>query len=952
MRVLRPVIATLFLCVLFATSLQAQVQSLVTVRTKSFSFANQLPSNEIYKLYQDHDGFLWLGTTGGVARWDGYQLRVFANNVQHPTMLADNRITDIAEDDRFVWIANRRGINLWDKQLMRLSPLADTLTAGQNVQYLVWADSMVWAATSRRLFRSRRGDAPLEELDGSRLPLGDLRITALKRDAGGHLWLAMGHQLVTYDSARDCFIVRARLPEGTVINDIFEDRNRQFWIGTTGGGLFRMVMGAADSLGTVIHHPIISPLLHQPERGILSICQDNVRGWLWLISFNSLYAFDFDYHRQELVPVDLNHGVPTERSYIMGLVDHESNLWLSSHDHGSIVSFVDETMDNKLIKQASLAQGFSPNLVALGLDSDGTLWWLQENYGLCARRSGDGRVFFATGAAQEATLDARKITFSRTHQGVWIIGPRRREICHFVLRDGQIVQDKSIQTDEMFGWKHRAELILEKPGGLFWVGGKNDVALLNAQGDFVDQIPFSATAICGGEAGVAYVADRTGRVLRLELKGNKLNIGREFSISLVEDEFITNLAVDAGGRLWTCTNLQRFGSFDEQSGDFIDKTWLLNLGGTTILHMMADNRAVWITTHNKALRINTANESVTEFLISDGNMGVELLRQRAACTDGALTVYLGGQGDITSITFPAVERPRSIPHAPSLTDIKIDAKSIFFADSLFQHSSTNSDGFIEAGYPPTLHVKGNYSRISVYFSSLGFVTASPVLYSYRIPEQDTTWVLCPMDVHYAIFRSLPKAPCTLQVRASYDGVHWTPPTNVLRMNVKAGWWLSGWAIAVYVLLALLLVAGLFFLHYRLRRAAPVIPSAIIVQMEGNQSPVPAATPEEQFIREMADIIRAHIADDTFGLSDLADMLCISKSSLHRKVKQITGRTPLDVIRSVRLQYAKGLLANQKMSVSDVAYASGFTSPKYFSKCFKEEFQLTPKAYVESLDTPH
>ena len=103
-----------------------------------------------------------------------------------------------------------------------------------------------------------------------------------------------------------------------------------------------------------------------------------------------------------------------------------------------------------------------------------------------------------------------------------------------------------------------------------------------------------------------------------------------------------------------------------------------------------------------------------------------------------------------------------------------------------------------------------------------------------------------------------------------------------------------------------------------------------------------ASADTQFLQAMADSIHAHLAEEGFGVEQLATDLNVSKSTLHRKVKAMTGLTPLEFIRNVKLKYACAMLARHDRPIAEVAYATGFSSPKYFTRCFKEEFGLTPR----------
>jgi len=75
---------------------------------------------------------------------------------------------------------------------------------------------------------------------------------------------------------------------------------------------------------------------------------------------------------------------------------------------------------------------------------------------------------------------------------------------------------------------------------------------------------------------------------------------------------------------------------------------------------------------------------------------------------------------------------------------------------------------------------------------------------------------------------------------------------------------------------------------------------------------------------------------------------MSRGSLYSKVLLLTGKSPVEFIRSIRLKKAVYLLENSQMTISQIAYEVGFNTPKYFAKLFKGEYNILPSAYVTSL----
>ncbi len=102
--------------------------------------------------------------------------------------------------------------------------------------------------------------------------------------------------------------------------------------------------------------------------------------------------------------------------------------------------------------------------------------------------------------------------------------------------------------------------------------------------------------------------------------------------------------------------------------------------------------------------------------------------------------------------------------------------------------------------------------------------------------------------------------------------------------------------------------------------------------------------DQQFIDRLIAVIEEKMSDDELDVNMLADAACMSKSSFYRKVKAITGISPVEFVRNIRMKHAVSLLQDEEMSIADVAYAAGFSNPKYFSTCFKEQFGVSPKEY--------
>lgn len=102
--------------------------------------------------------------------------------------------------------------------------------------------------------------------------------------------------------------------------------------------------------------------------------------------------------------------------------------------------------------------------------------------------------------------------------------------------------------------------------------------------------------------------------------------------------------------------------------------------------------------------------------------------------------------------------------------------------------------------------------------------------------------------------------------------------------------------------------------------------------------------DEEFMNKVIRIIEDNITDDNFGVEKMADILCMSRSSLLRKIKTIFNLSPLDFIRLIRLKKAAEYIQEGKYRIGDICYMVGINSPSYFSKLFLKQFGMTPKDF--------
>jgi signal transduction histidine kinase/DNA-binding response OmpR family regulator len=117
------------------------------------------------------------------------------------------------------------------------------------------------------------------------------------------------------------------------------------------------------------------------------------------------------------------------------------------------------------------------------------------------------------------------------------------------------------------------------------------------------------------------------------------------------------------------------------------------------------------------------------------------------------------------------------------------------------------------------------------------------------------------------------------------------------------------------------------------------------QIEVNPSEVTITPVDEKFLKQALEVVEKYMDNPDFSVEDFSREMCMSRKALYNKILSLTGKAPLEFIRSIRIKRAAQLLEKSGMTIAEIAYDVGFNNPKYFAKYFKEEFKVLPSQYI-------
>ena len=247
----------------------------------------------------------------------------------------------------------------------------------------------------------------------------------------------------------------------------------------------------------------------------------------------------------------------------------------------------------------------------------------------------------------------------------------------------------------------------------------------------------------------------------------------------------------------------------------------------------------------------------------------------------------------------------------------------------------------------TLMVLPNQRSASLSFAAVDLVPSRLIRYAYwmQAPGHPTD---CPHWVYTnnpaVNFTNLQPGEYSLHLRSTNSDGVWTDNERVISLEVVPTF-AEQWTWLFLTILGVILT--LLILHYVQHRVR--VHQEEMVRMEVSAARIemlasPTNKADQEFIQKLMQVLESHLSDGELQVNDLADDMNMSRATLYRRLKQAVDLSPNDFIHQVRMRRSAELLTQTTDSIAQIAYSVGFNNPKYFSKCFRQDYGVSPAEY--------
>lgn len=783
-----------------------------TIQAQHLSFHNissnsQLPSGETRKLCQDSDGYLWIPTSNGLARYDGYDFLFVKTDKSTRQQVLSGYVNLVSEDSSGnLWIGTNNGLFLMDKETGNISKKLTPVMDNSHIEAVLPAkDGTVWVATNRGLFAKLPNSEDFAYCTEEEWGITPTDMKTLAMDNAGYLWIGTWSEgLLRYD-VRGRKVVRFKsVPELKSPHTLFFDRDRNLWAGTWGSGLLRL-----DNLYSSSGPNITVYRKGKSETSLLDdiiycINQDPATGDLWIGSRSGLSIL----HNKDLLnpdarfenysPSQPGRDLPfNEINSIIPTRDHY--MWLSSGGGGV---FCTDTRSREIEGNGlnSIRKDYGTSSVrALSHSSDGIFRLSITGYGLFEYDlEKDRYTKFQTKYIQD---------FIEVGEGQVLAGS---ETGIMVCRKGQVPRKIAVSgfTDPFITRFHR------DIDGQLWVGTRENFGILTEDRRYIcinrmlknpaDSIPPCLICDLASEKnGSIWAATSDNGIFHYTqtVEGYEC---RHFEMPLTYGAIC--LWSDSSKCIWV----------GSENGLYIIKDDVLQMvkpgdallsNGTVVTNIREDrNGHLWIATNKGLIQMNRDKDGnpdrISLYTSSDGLMDNYIPRNTIEeLEDGSFLVGSAHGISVVPLFPPIAGQDGEEEGTVAITDFKVFDKSIrgFEAKEkmgISRLSIDRSDSFT---------LKHSQNNFTIEFARINFRHSGSTRYAYMLEGYDSDWISTDASHRNAYYNNLKPGNYTFLVKASKSNGLWTAPRTI-RIRVKPAPWASWWVKCIYVFIIALMVA--------------------------------------------------------------------------------------------------------------------------------------------------
>lgn len=1036
----RQILKTLIALIFYSVVSEAGAADAYRAREKTpdycfrhFTTSNsRLSFNGINCLAEDNIGFIWIGTSDGLNRYDGSQFTTF---MKDELGLSSSFIVSLFYDNDRLWIGTDNGVAYYDYNLNRFIPFLTSSNKGTVIRGKITVitkdnNGNIWfAANEHGAFRYDKSSGHLYNyfIDSDHRLAANIR--SIYFDDNNRCLLSL-----YFKNLYVADLVKERLTPVSVNNDPSWFANDNIINIQKASDSSIYVLSVNRGLTEIVHNGTGRTLTAEPVRYEPMGMKISPAGDIWIATSGGLFHYAREYDRLRVINHEPANSTSLTDNYLTCFMqDSRGGLWCGTFSSGlDYSSSLTDNFNRVFIKSGHTGQ--PAKVKSISIDIYGNIWLATDGAGLMRTDGTSGvTVRYRPDIIPEHTYDVcvvNKELWISASDGIYRIDTESGS-CHHYDSDNS---KAALWENKLIGIRSTSgsDVLILTTLGLYRYNRAH-----NSFDAFKGLDECYITDIAEDDYGDLWISTFAHGLIHYDTARQRIISAYHHndadSMSLPTDKLLS-VMIDNHGNVWASSFGAGILNINEMTGVKVyDRKYFGDILPSNVIYQILQDRSgkMWATTSCGLLSFERGKCNATIYHTHHGLLNEDFATARGTVgRDG--TFYLCSADGYVSFK-PQLLRATTDNHRLVITGFRINGERIEAGDrsSILERS-------IDITNTIRLNHKQNdieFTLSDISFSDIGGMNGL----FYRLNGSEREWRPIPADGVLS-FPNMTPGDYTLEFcRILSDSVSSTsikPLHAPVSIHMSEVFYKTTFAQAAYILISLILISIIWQVIYqrRMKRAETIrqhqlkeqemkaynekidmisyianslrTPLALIrnpltnilrTGVDGqladdfmvirngterlskvlaeftalndpheNQSNMESENSEEEsvpvmilpgggniikltdadaeFIKKLDEIVMENIGDPDLSNTILAHQLCMSKSTLVRKIKNLLNTTPKDYVLARRLALAAEMLKNPSCRVNEVCYAVGFNTPSYFTKCFKKAYGMLPSEY--------
>lgn len=803
------------LCLIFtfilSTSLWAGNKA-DTYHFKPISTTVNFPTNEVRKLYQDSQGYIWISTYNGLLRYDGYSIVVYKpDGVNHGRSI-DSFVNMISEDgDNNLWIGTHNGLYVLHKQTDEIEKIISPVLQVGNVE-AVYCTSKgdVWAGSNKGLFHRKAGSRTFECRQ-------NVDVKSIIEDKRGQIWIGTWEQgLLRYNPEEDRFYTYKGLNPTNSSHVIFQDEAENIWIGTWRYGLVKLINPYDPehfSFKTFVHDDKNTQSLL--DNIIYTIAQDKHSKKLWIGSRSGVSILEDESGEgvfTNIVPGNRQGDLPFNEVNSL-LCSNDGLMWLGMLGGGVCTVNTNKFRFNYDPLECLREHCPTSSVRSVYQEENGNLWMGIMGFGLVFY---DQKKQVIVPYRSHPVL--KDMGYTSTVNDI-IYRKKTDELCFATWDDGVWFYNEKLGKAHVLNTTTNPDLseiciysLFEDSKENLWLGTRSGVFILDKEQklrSLNELVPYTNQAlpqvsifkIAEDKDGFIWIATGNEGVWRVDASGERYKVKfytpSDGSLSTMG---AMSVCVDGYNRVWVGSNGNGLDLYDRKKDCFVSVMNDYFRNGDVVFSMLEDDEhTLWLTTNAEMYHIDIPLDGtapkVYTYTVDDGLQ--DHIFNRNSCFKGADNkLIFGGFRGLNSFYPDKISQDTA--YSPVvITDIKIHNVSLRYLPLETRKSIAGGEAI---DFIKSIVLGYQENNFSLDFSILNYINPDLNRYMYKLEGYDKDWLAVGAGRRFAYYNNLPAGTYTFCVKGANQNGVWSSDVQRLRITILPPPWLSWWAYCFYFLL--------------------------------------------------------------------------------------------------------------------------------------------------------